>query len=72
MNRTSRPVPTGSPSILKPGIPTSGSHVTLRVGYETVSGTVDEVMPDQTCFWIWTDGGMGRRMIDAHDAQILT
>jgi hypothetical protein len=45
-----------------------GTHLSVRVGPEFLSGTVDAVMPDRSCFWIWTDGGMGRRMIDAKDA----
>ncbi|WP_181039482.1 LacI family DNA-binding transcriptional regulator [Arthrobacter sp. P2b] len=45
-----------------------GNQLTLRVGPELLSGTVDEVMPDKSCFWIWTDGGMGRRMIDSSEA----
>ncbi len=48
--------------ILKPG-----NHLSLRVGSEIVSGIVDTVMPDKSCFWVWADGGMGRRMIDAGD-----
>ena len=45
-----------------------GNHLILRVGPEVLSGIVDTVMPDKSCFWIWTDGGMGRRMIDRSEA----
>jgi hypothetical protein len=45
-----------------------GTYLSFQVGPEFLSGTVDAVMPDKSCFWIWTDGGMGRRMIDARDA----
>ena len=52
--------------ILQPGY-----HVSLRVGSEVLSGMVDAVMPDKSCFWIWADGGMGRRMIDAGDVAAV-
>lgn len=45
-----------------------GNHLSLRVGPEVLSGIVDAVMPDKSCFWVWTDGGMGRRMIASSDA----
>ena len=64
------PAPSGMR--LTPEILTPGNKLTLRLGHETVSGIVDEVMPDQSCFWIWADGGMGRRMIDARDATLVT
>lgn len=47
---------------------TPGNHLSLRVGPEVLSGIVDAVMPDKSCFWIWADGGMGRRMIDSSEA----
>jgi Bacterial regulatory proteins, lacI family len=50
------------PESLKPGI-----SLSFRVGPEFVSGTIDAVMPDKSCFWMWTDGGMGRRMIDTKE-----
>lgn len=43
----------------------SGEHVTVQVGSEILSGTVDAVMPDNSYFWIWADSGMGRRLIEA-------
>jgi hypothetical protein len=46
--------------ILRPG-----NHLRFRVGPEALSGVVDAVMADKSCFWIWADGGMGRRLIDA-------
>ena len=49
-----------------------GKHLNLQVGYERVSGTIDAVMPDKSCFWIWTDDGMGRRMIDFCETTPLT
>jgi hypothetical protein len=52
-----------TPEVLEPG-----TYLSFRVGPEFLSGTVDTVMPDGSCFWIWTDGGMGRRMIEASDA----
>jgi hypothetical protein len=64
------PVPSGSR--LEPDILTPGNHLNLRVGPEILRGTVDMVTADQSCFWIWTDGGTGRRMIDARDAALLT
>lgn len=64
------PAPSGMR--LTPEILTPGNKLTLRLGHETLSGIVDEVMPDQSCFWIWADGGMGRRMIDARDATLAT
>lgn len=51
------------PEIIQPGI-----RLSLHVGPEALSGIVDAVMPDKSCFWIWVDGGMGRRMIDSRDA----
>lgn len=45
-----------------------GDHVTVRVGPEVFSGTVDAVMPDNSYFWILTDNGMGRRLIEAATA----
>ncbi|WP_394525570.1 LacI family DNA-binding transcriptional regulator [Paenarthrobacter nicotinovorans] len=44
-----------------------GKRVTLHVGHEVLTGTVDAVVSDESCFWIWTDDGMGRRMIHADD-----
>ncbi|WP_353611779.1 helix-turn-helix domain-containing protein [Arthrobacter sp. OY3WO11] len=49
-----------------------GQHLNLQVGLEKVRGTIDAVMPDKSCFWIWTNNGMGRRMIDFCEATILT
>ncbi|WP_350005994.1 helix-turn-helix domain-containing protein [Pseudarthrobacter sp. WHRI 8279] len=57
-----------SPEGLDPNLLEPGVHIIFRVGPEFLSGTVDAVMPDKSCFWIWTDCGMGRRMIDARDA----
>ena len=57
-------------SSLDPGILRPGIELRLRVGHEIVSGIVDVVMPDQSCFWIWTAGGMGRRMIDTRSAAM--
>lgn len=48
-----------------------GQHLSLQMGPEFLSGIVDVVMPDQSCFWIWADGGMGRRMINSSDAAIV-
>lgn len=45
-----------------------GNHLSFRVGTEFLSGIVDAVMPDRTCFWIYADGGMGRRLIDSREA----
>ncbi|MGF9647270.1 helix-turn-helix domain-containing protein [Pseudarthrobacter oxydans] len=42
----------------------SGEHITVQVGSEMLSGTVDAVMPDNSYFWIWADSGMGRRLIE--------
>lgn len=36
-----------------------------------MSGTVDAVMADESCFWIWVDGGLGRRMVIASDVLAL-
>jgi hypothetical protein len=48
-----------------------GQHLSFQVGFETVRGTIDVVMPDKSCFWIWTDDGMGRRMIASCEATAL-
>ncbi len=48
-----------------------GIRLSLRVGPEALSGIVDAVMPDKFCFWIWVDGGMGRRMIDSRDPSLV-
>jgi hypothetical protein len=48
-----------------------GDHLSFQMGPENPSGTVDAVMPDKTCFWIWTDGGMGRRLIDVSETAAL-
>lgn len=45
-----------------------GARRELQVGSEILSGVVDSVMPDGSYFWIWTDNGMGRRLIDASEA----
>ena len=45
-----------------------GEHITVTVGHEILSGTVDAVMPDNSYCWIWTDNGMGRRLIDTGDS----
>jgi hypothetical protein len=45
-----------------------GDHLTVQVGPELLSGTVDAVMPDNSYFWIWADNGMGRRLVEAADA----
>ena len=50
---------------IHPDSPEPGQHLSLKVGPEFLSGTVDLVMPDHSCFWIWVDGGMGRRLIDS-------
>jgi hypothetical protein len=42
-----------------------GQHVTVQVGPEVLSGLVDAVMPDNSCFWVWADNGMGRRLFEA-------
>lgn len=52
--------------ILKPG-----NHLSLRVGSEVLTGIVDAVMPDKSWFWIWADGGLGRRMVDASDTAVV-
>lgn len=54
---------------LDPEIIQPGTRLSLRAGPEDLSGIVDEVMPDKSCFWIWVDGGMGRRMIDPRNAS---
>ncbi|WP_146187352.1 hypothetical protein [Arthrobacter sp. HMWF013] len=50
---------------------TPGNHLRFRVGPETLSGVVDAVMADKSCFWIWADGGMGRRLIAAGDVAAI-
>jgi hypothetical protein len=66
-NTGSGPADSGpSHDILEPG-----KHLRLRVGSEVLSGIVDDVMPDKSCFWIWADGGMGRRMIAASDVAAV-
>lgn len=54
------------------GLLEPGNLIRLRVGHEVLSGTIDHVMPDQSCFWIWTDGGMGRRLIETSDADLAS
>ena len=56
---------------LDPEILIPGKHLSFRVGPEFLGGIVETVMPDGSCFWIWADGGMGRRMIDARDAAVV-
>jgi len=66
-NTCSNPADAGlNHDILKPG-----NHLSVRVGSEDLTGIVDAVMPDKSCFWIWADGGMGRRMIDASDVATV-
>ena len=36
----------------------SSQHLNLQVGFEKLSGTIDAVMPDKSCFWIWADDGL--------------
>lgn len=61
------PGPSGlSHDVLKPG-----NHLSFRMGPEALSGVVDAVMADKSCFWIWADGGMGRRMITASDVAAI-
>lgn len=45
----------------------AGTRLSLQVGPEEITGIVDVVMADKSYFWIWADGGMGRRMIDIRD-----
>ena len=55
----SAPVSSGlDPEVLIPR-----KHLSFRVGPEFLSGIVEAVMPDKSCFWIWADRGMGRRLI---------
>jgi hypothetical protein len=49
----------------------TGNHLRFQIGPEKLSGTVDAVMPDRSCFWIWSDGGMGRRLIEFSEASAL-
>lgn len=49
-----------------------GMHACLQVGQERVSGVVDAVMADESCVWLWSDGGMGRRMVHLSEADILS
>jgi hypothetical protein len=66
---------TAAPPYYDPGFGTEsvqpGDHLHIQVGPEKLSGTVDAVMPDGSCFWIWADGGMGRRLIDVSEATVL-
>ena len=48
-----------------------GEHLCLWTEHEAMSGTVDAVMADESCFWIWVDGGLGRRMVIASDVLAL-
>lgn len=41
----------------------AGDHVSFNAEGVKGAGTVDAVMPDNSALWIWTDGGMGRRML---------
>lgn len=50
---------------------TPGERVTVQVGPDVFTGTVDEVMPDSSYFWIWTDNGMGRRLLEASAAVAI-
>ena len=50
---------------------TPGQRVTVQVGPDVFSGTVDAVMPDSSYFWIWTDNGMGRRLLEASTATAI-
>ena len=59
-------MPCLDPDILQPG-----KHLTFQFDAEILSGIVDEVMPDKSCFWIWSDDGMGRRLIVAQSAAEL-
>lgn len=61
-----------SPPSLEPEDLVAGKHLRFQVGFEKVSGTIDMVMPDKSCFWIWTDDGMGRRMIAVCEATTFS
>jgi hypothetical protein len=41
---------------------TVGERVSFAEGGLTGSGVVDAVTRDYSIIWIWTDGGLGRRM----------
>lgn len=81
-NHEDLPSPAGSFAPTGPSVPSHsglnpedlvpGQHLNLQVGFEKVRGTIDAVMPDKSCFWIWADDGMGRRMIDFCEASVLT
>lgn len=45
-----------------------GRHITFEIGCERASGIIDSVMADKSCFWVWTDNGMGRRIVDSYEA----
>lgn len=47
-----------------------GQRITISIGQEIVNRTIDVVMGDKSCLWIWPDGGMGRRLIDLKVAGI--
>lgn len=40
-----------------------GEHVSFVAEGVSGSGTIDAVMPDRSVIWIWSDGGLGRRML---------
>jgi hypothetical protein len=46
-----------------------------RVVFETDgfggAGIVDDAMPDGSVIWVWTDDGMGRRMICTKDGASI-
>ncbi|YCK79899.1 LacI family DNA-binding transcriptional regulator (plasmid) [Arthrobacter sp. D3-18] len=69
---TATPSPDPAPLELSADPLVPGQHLSFNVGLERLNGTVDVVMPDRSCFWIWTDDGMGRRMIESCEATIIT
>ncbi|MET3176805.1 UNVERIFIED_ORG: hypothetical protein ABIB52_004683 [Arthrobacter sp. UYCu721] len=40
-----------------------GEHVAFNADGIKGTGTIDAVMPDNSVIWIWSDGGLGRRML---------
>lgn len=71
VSTTRTPSPGCSPPELNPDDLVPGKHLSFQVGFEKVKGTIDVVMPNKSCFWIWTDDGMGRRMIESCEATAL-
>ncbi|MFJ4172073.1 hypothetical protein ACIPY3_21395 [Paenarthrobacter sp. NPDC089714] len=49
-----------------------GTAVRLLIDGILATGVIDDVTTDGTMSWIWLDGGLGRRLLDNEEAQIVS